>query len=215
MEITTNNGTYTAQTLLIATGASRRKLEVPGAKEFDQKGLTYCASCDGPLLDGKDVVVVGGGNAGFETALQLLAYCKSVTLLHHGKEFKGDAISIEAALSDPKMKGVKNAEPLEVLGEQFVTGLRFKHLDTGKEETLNVEGVFVEIGIIPNTQWLGDTVNMTPFKQVVVDPETQRTSHEKIWAAGDCANGLYHQKNIAAGDAVKALEDIYMFLRRS
>lgn len=215
VEITTRKGSYSAKTLLVATGASRRKLTVPGAKEFDQKGLTYCASCDGPLFADKDVVVVGGGNAGFETALQLLEYCKSVTLLHHGAEFKADAISVEAALGNPKMRGVKNAEPLEVIGEKFVNGLRFKHLDTGEEETLNVEGVFVEIGIIPNTQWLGDAVEMSPFKQVHVDPKTQRTSHPKIWAAGDVADGLYHQNNIAAGDAVKALEDIYMHLRRS
>ncbi|MBI4087825.1 FAD-dependent oxidoreductase [Candidatus Kaiserbacteria bacterium] len=215
VEITTGKGFYAAKTLLITTGASRRKLEVPGAKEFDQKGLTYCASCDGPLFADKDVVVIGGGNAGFETALQLLEYCKSVTLLHHGAEFKADAISVEAAVANPKMRAVTRSEPLEVTGEQFVSGLRFKHLDTGEEEKIAIEGVFVEIGIIPNTQWLGDAVEMTPFKQVVVDPATQRTSHPHIWAAGDVANGHYHQNNIAAGDAVKALEDIYMHLRRS
>src|SRR3989344_6431646 len=145
VEITTRKGTYAAKTLLVATGASRRKLEVPGAKEFDQKGLTYCASCDGPLFADKDVVIVGGGNAGFETALQLLEYCKSVALLHHGKQFKADEISIEAALSNQKMRGVLTAEPFEVIGEQFVTGLRFNLLDTDKEETFAVEGVFVEI----------------------------------------------------------------------
>jgi alkyl hydroperoxide reductase subunit F len=214
LEITTNKETYSGKTLLVASGAARRKLDVPGAKEYDQKGLTYCASCDGPLFADKDVVVVGGGNAGFETALQLLEYCKSVTLLHHGKEFKGDAISVEAALTNPKMRAIKEAVPTKVFGEQFVTGIGFKHLDTGKEESLAVEGVFVEIGIIPNTQWLGDVVELSGFKQVHIDPRTQKTSHPRIWAAGDVADVLYHQNNIAAGDAVKALEDIYMYLRR-
>ena len=215
VEVTTNKGTYGAKTLLVASGAARRKLEVPGAKEFDQKGLTYCASCDGPLFADKDVVVIGGGNAGFETALQLLEYCKSVTLLHHRDEVKADAISVEAALANPKMRLVKNAEPLEVIGDKFVHALKFKHKDTGEEETLNVEGVFVEIGIIPNTQWLGNAVEMSAFKQIKINERTQKTSHPRIWAAGDVADGLYHQNNIAAGDAVKALEDIYMFLRRS
>lgn len=214
LEITTAKSAYSAKTLLVASGASRRKLEVPGAKEYDQKGLTYCASCDGPLFADKDVVIIGGGNAGFETALQLLEYCKSVTLLHHRAEVKADEISVEAARANPKMRIVTSAEPLEVLGEQFVKSLKFRHLDTGKEETLNVEGVFVEIGIIPNTQWLGDTVEMSPVKQVRINEKTQKTSHPRIWAAGDVADGLYHQNNIAAGDAVKALEDIYMFLRR-
>ena len=214
IEITTNKNTYQSRAVLVASGATRRKLEVKGAAEFDQKGLTYCASCDGPLFEGKDVAVVGGGNAGFETALQLLAYSKSVTLLHHSAAFKADAISVEAATANPKMRAIVSADPVEVSGEQFVTGLRFKHLDTGKEEKLAVEGVFVEIGLIPNTAWVGNALEMNAIKQIKVDPKTQRTSHPRIWAAGDCTDGLYHQNNIAAGDAVKALEDIYMALQR-
>ncbi len=215
VEVTTSKGTYSAQALLIATGASRRKLDVPGAKEFDQKGLTYCASCDGPLFADKDAVIIGGGNAGFETALQLLEYCKSVTLLNRSNVFKADEISVESALANPKMRVIKNAVPTKVTGEQFVTGLTLKHTDTGKEEELTVEGVFVEIGLIPNTQWLGNAVKMNEIRQVKIDARTQRASHARIWAAGDCTDGPYHQNNIAAGDAVKALEDIYMFLRRN
>ena len=202
-----------ARTVLITTGARRRLLEVPGAKEFDQKGLTYCASCDGPLFADKDVVVVGGGNAGFETALQLLAYCKSVTLLHRSDKFKADEISVEAALKNPKMRAILNAEPTEVLGDKFVTGLKWKDIKTGKEEMLTVEGVFVEIGLLPNTEWIGDALDINQFKQIKADPRTQRTSHPRVWAAGDVTDGTYHQNNIAAGDAVKALEDIYLFLR--
>jgi len=202
-----------ARAVLITTGARRRILEVPGAKEYDQKGLTYCASCDGPLFENKDVAVIGGGNAGFETALQLLAYCKSVTLLHKSDKFKADEISVEAALKNPKMRAITNAEPTEVVGEQFVTGLRWKDGKTAKEELLPVEGIFVEIGLLPNTEWLGTALNINEFKQIKIDERTQKTSHPRVWAAGDCTDGRYHQNNIAAGDAVKALEDIYLFLR--
>lgn len=214
VEITTKDGkTYSAKTALITAGANRRQLNIPGAAQFEHKGLTYCASCDGPLFADKDVAVIGGGNAGFETALQLLAYCKSVTLLHKQAEFKADAISVEAAIANPKMRALKSVEPLEVSGDKFVTGLRFKHVDTGNEETINVEGIFVEIGLIPNTEWLKGVIDLNEWGQVKVDPSTQMTSHPRVWAAGDCTNGVYHQNNIAAGDAVKALEDIYVSLR--
>ena len=202
-----------ALAVLITTGANRRKLEVKGAAEYDQKGLTYCASCDGPLFADKDVAVIGGGNAAFETALQLLAYCKTVTLFNRTDTFRADAISVNAALANPKMRVVKNSEILEVVGETFVTGLRWKDSLTGKEELLPVEGIFVEIGLIPNTAWVGSALEMNAVKQIKVDPRTHQTSHPRVWAAGDCTDGLYHQNNIAAGDAVKALEDIYMSLR--
>ncbi len=215
VEVTTKDGkNHAGKALLIATGANRRKLEVPGAAEFDQKGLTYCASCDGPLFADKDVVVVGGGNAAFETALQLLAYCKTVTLLNRGTELRADAITVEAAKSHENMRILTNTTPLEVLGDKFVTGLRIKHADTGSEETLPIEGVFVEIGLVPNTAWLGNAVDMNAVKQVKTDPRTGRTSHPRIWAAGDCTDSLYHQNNIATGDAVRALEDIYMAAHR-
>jgi len=200
--------------LLIASGARRRTLNIPGAKEYDQKGLTYCASCDGPLFADKDVAVIGGGNAGFETALQLLAYCKTVTLFNRTETFRADEITIAATKVYPNMRIIKNATPLEVVGENFVTGLKWKDTKTGKEETLSVEGIFVEIGLLPNTEWIGDTLELNAVKQIKVDPRTQRTSHPRIWAAGDITDGLYHQNNIAAGDSVKALEDIYMALRR-
>jgi len=215
VEITLKNGTvYSARTALITAGAQRRTLDIPGAKEFDQKGLTYCASCDGPLFADQDVAVVGGGNAAFETALQLLAYCKSVTLLARGESLRADEITVAAATANPKMRIIKNATPTEVVGEKFVTGLKWSDA-AGTETTLPVAGIFVEIGLLPNTAWLGDTLTLNEVKQIVVDPRTQRTSHPRVWAAGDITDGLYHQNNIAAGDAVKALEDIYISVRKN
>lgn len=203
-----------AKSLLVTSGARRRALDIPGAKEFDQKGLTYCASCDGPLFADKNVAVIGGGNAAFETALQLLAYCKSVTLFNRSDAFRADEVTIAAALAHPKMLVVKNSEILAVEGAQFVTGLRWKNKQTGEESLLPVEGIFVEIGLLPNTEWLGDKLAINAIKQIKVDPKTQRTSHPRVWAAGDATDGLYHQNNIAAGDAVRALENIYVSLRR-
>jgi alkyl hydroperoxide reductase subunit F len=214
--VTTEKGEkFESKMLLIASGSRRRKLSIPGAAEFDQKGLTYCASCDGPLFAGQPVAVIGAGNAGFESALQLLAYCPTVYLLARSENVRADEISVEAAKKNPNFKLLLNAEPTAIEGEQFVKSLKYKDVKTGEETKLDVGGIFIEIGLLPNSEWLGNVVTLNEVKQVVADPMTQRTSHPRIWAAGDVTDGLYHQNNIAAGDAVKALEDIYMALRRS
>lgn len=210
--IETDSGIFQAKAVLIATGSTRRKLEISGAEEFDNKGLTYCATCDGPLFENQDVAVIGGGNAAFETAAQLLAYAKSVTLLNRSNTFKADEVTVEKVLAHPKMKAIKNAIPVEVLGDKFVNGLVYKEQNTGEEKTLPVTGIFVEIGLLPNTQFVGNLLEKNEIGQIKVDPRTQRTSVKGIWSAGDCSDGLYHQNNIAAGDAVKALEDIHMYI---
>lgn len=206
--------TFSAKAVLVASGASRRKLQVPGADLFENKGVTYCASCDGPLFGGMDVVVVGGGNAGFESALQLLAYSKSVTLIHRHKEFKADPVTVEKALAHPHMRVIRHAEPLEVMGNAFVTGLKYIDKDLGETKEIPASGIFVEAGVIPNTGYLEGLVELDDVKRVKTDPRSQRTSLEGIWAAGDCTDELYHQNNIAAGDGVKALEDIYLWVKK-
>lgn len=211
--VTDDSGeSFESKTVLVATGADRRRLEVPGAKEFDQKGITYCATCDGPLFADQDVAVIGGGNAAFETTAQLAAYCKSVTLLHRSESFRADAITVEKVKMKPNVKIITNAETQEFKGTQFVSSLVYKNTITGELVELPVTGVFIEIGLIPTTYFVKDLVEMTPNNQIKVDPRTQRSSIAGIWAAGDCTDGLYHQNNIAAGDAIKALEDIYSYL---
>ena len=212
IEITCSDGkTHEARTLLVASGSNRRKLEIPGAAQYDQKGLTYCASCDGPLFADMDVAVIGGGNAAFETAMQLLAYCKSVTLFNRTDKFRADELTVEKVLQHPKIKALTNTALVAIEGEKFVTGIRYKDA-AGVESTLPVAGIFVEIGLVPNTDWIKDIVKVTPYNQIIVNPLTQRTSNPRIWAAGDCTDGKYHQNNIASGDAVKALEDIYNYV---
>jgi alkyl hydroperoxide reductase subunit F len=211
-EVKTDKETYQAKTVLVATGSHRRKLPVPGADEFEHKGVTYCATCDGPMFSDKDLVVIGGGNAGFESAAQLLAYAKSVTLLHRSDQFRADPVTVEAVLKDPKMTAIKNASIKEVVGDKFVTGIVYTDKD-GNDIDLETQGVFVEIGAIPTTEYVKDVVKLDEYNRVEIDPWTQKASEPGIWAAGDCTNIVYHQNNIAAGDAVKALEDIYVYLK--
>ncbi len=214
--ITSDKGnSYEGRALFIATGGRRRKLEIPGAAEFDQKGLTYCASCDGPLFAGAEVVVIGGGNAGLESAAQLLAYAKTVFLIHKYQEFKGDQITADKLRKNPKFHPILHAEPVEIKGNKFVNALVYKDLESGETKELPVTGIFVEIGFIPNTEFIKELVSLNQFGAVPVDAKTQMTSTTGIWAAGDCTDGLYHQNNIAAGDAVKAVEDLYLWLHKT
>ena len=215
---------FETKTILIASGSGRRKLTAKNADKLEHHGLTYCASCDGPLFENMDVAVVGGGNAAFETAAQLLAYCKSVTLLHRSDTFRADAITVEKVLQNPKMKAIKNVEILEIKGDKFVEGLIYKparnasHSDAGgdnatsEQKELKVAGIFVEVGQIPNTDFVKNLVPLDKIGRIKIDAKSQKTEVPGIWAAGDCTNVLYHQNNIAAGDAVRALEDIYLYL---
>ncbi len=212
-EVITESGEkFSTKTILIATGSSRKKLIAKNADKLEHKGLTYCASCDGPLYSDMDVVVIGGGNAAFESAAQLLAYCKSVTILHRSENFRADEITVERVLKNPKIKEFRNVEILEITGDKFVDGIIYKDKKTGKQTELKVAGIFVEIGQIPNTSFVKDLVPLDEIGRVKIDARTQKTEVPGIWAAGDCTDVLYHQNNIAAGDAVRALEDIYLHL---
>lgn len=210
--VTTNKGSYESKSVLVATGSGRKKLDVPGAAEFENKGVVYCASCDGPLFADQDVVVVGGGNAAFESAAQLLAYCKSVTLLHRSERFRADEITVENVLAHKNMHAITEATITRIMGEKFVTGIAYTDKD-GVEHEIPATGIFVEIGLVPSTEFLGDLVSKDEFGRIVIDPWTQRASALGIWAAGDCTTVKYHQNNIAAGDGVRALEDLYLYLK--
>ena len=211
----TNKEEYASKTILITTGSHRRKLEIPGAKEFDAKGIAYCASCDAPLFSGQDTAVIGGGNAAFEAVSQLTVYAKTVTLLNRSENFKADPVIIDLVMKNPKVKIIKNAVPVEIKGDKFVNALVYEDQKGKKTVELPVTGIFVEIGLLPTT-WFAEEagIEMNSFKQIITDSRNQRTSVKGVWAAGDCTDGLFHQNNIAAGDAVKAIEDIYMELQR-
>src|SRR3989338_1973063 len=172
--VKTAAGEYETKTVLITAGSHRRKLTAIGADRLEHKGITYCASCDGPLFANLDFAVVGGGNAGLETAVQLLAYCKSVTIFNRGDGFRGDPITVKKVLDNPKTKAIMNAEILEVKGDKSVSGLVYKDVKTNAVAELAVQGVFVEIGSLPSTEFAAGIIERDKFNQIVVDPRNQR-----------------------------------------
>lgn len=213
--VTKNNKEFKTRAIIIATGSGRKKLTALNSDKFEHKGITYCASCDGPMFKDQDILVIGGGNAGFETAIQLLSYCKTVTLIHRSNTFKADETTIKKILENPKFKIIKNVEIIRVDGSQFVESLTYKNKENSEETTIKTTGIFVEIGQTPNTDFALGLVGIDEIGKIIVDPKTQMTNIEGIWAAGDCSNGKYHQNSIALGDGVKALEDAYIWIQKN
>ena len=207
--ITTEGKVYETERVLVTSGSHRKRLEVPGAKEFDGKGIAYCATCDAPLYDGKEVAVVGGGNAGLESVIDLEPYASKIYLLHRRDTLKADPVTQEKVRGIEKVQIIYNADTIEIMGDKFVSGLRYKDNKTGEEKELAVQGVFVEIGIIPNSEIVKDIVKLNSKGEIIVNHETQVTSDPGIWAAGDVADVLYNQNNISAGDAIKAVLNVY------
>ena len=213
---TTKSGRIlTTRFVLIASGSRHRKLGIPGEKELDGKGVAYCATCDAPIFKDKDVAVVGGGNSGLEAVLDLLPYASKIYLLQRSEQLKGDPITQEKILKHPKVSVIFKAQSTEILGEQFVTGMKYLDANTNETKTLDVGGVFVEIGATPNADFVKGLVEMNPLGEIVVDHKTQATSTPGIWAIGDVSDVLYKQNNISAGDAVKAILNIYGMIHKS
>ncbi len=213
--VTTKKGkVFETKYALIASGSSHRKLNVPGEKELDGKGVVYCSTCDAPLFDGKNVVVVGGGNAGLEAVVDLLPYATSINLFERAATCKGDAVTLEKIKENPKVTISYNVLTTEIVGDGFVKGIKYTDTATNEQKEMAVEGVFVEIGAIPNSGFAEGLVDMNAIKEIIADPKTQRTSHARIWAVGDVSDVLYKQNNISAGDAILAVLNIYETLHK-
>ena len=204
---------FKTKTVLIASGGRRRKLGIPGEAELNGRGVFYCSTCDAPVMKDKSVAVVGGGNAGLEAVVDLLPYAGKIYLLVRSDLLKGDPVNQEKAEQSAKVEVIFNALAQEILGEGMVSSLRYLDKKTDEKKELEVQGVFVEIGSEPNSDFMGDLVRLNEKKEIVVDPKTQAASLPGIWAAGDVTDGLYKQNNISAGDAVKAVLNIYDFLK--
>ncbi|MGB2629785.1 MAG: FAD-dependent oxidoreductase [Candidatus Omnitrophota bacterium] len=206
--VATPKDTYKAKTVVVASGKKSKELGVPGENEFKNKGLTYCATCDGPLFAGKDVVIAGGGNSALDAALQLINIANKVYIVNISKKLFGDAIMRDKVVGNEKVTIFNESQITEVLGDKFVTGV--KMTKEGKEEVLNVQGVFVEIGLVPNAKFIDD-VNKNDLGEIIVNCRNE-TNAPGIYAAGDVTDVPAKQIVIAAGDGAKATIGAFKYI---
>ncbi|KRP57988.1 alkyl hydroperoxide reductase subunit F [Pseudomonas trivialis] len=210
-----SGATLKSRTLILATGARWREMGVPGEQQYKAKGVCFCPHCDGPLFKGKRVAVIGGGNSGVEAAIDLAGIVSHVTLLEFDSKLRADAVLQRKLHSLPNVDVITSALTSEVKGDgQKVTGLVYKDRDSGEFNTLDLEGIFVQIGLLPNTDWLKGTVELTPRGEIIVDARGE-TSLPGVFAAGDVTTVPYKQIVIAVGEGAKASLSAFDHLIRS
>ncbi|MEY2890906.1 MAG: hypothetical protein RJA98_814 [Pseudomonadota bacterium] len=211
-----NGAVLKARSVILATGARWRNMNVPGEHAYRTKGVAYCPHCDGPLFKGKDVAVIGGGNSGVEAAIDLAGVVKSVTLLEFADQLKADQVLVDKLKSLPNVTIHVNAQTTEVVGDgQKMNGLKFKDRVSGAEQLLHMAGVFVQIGLVPNTEFLkGSAVELSRFGEIVIDAKCH-TSAPGIFAAGDVTTVPYKQIIIATGEGAKAALSAFDHLIRT
>jgi len=199
-----NGATLKAKTVILSTGARWRNVNVPGEAEYKNKGVAYCPHCDGPLFKGKRTAVIGGGNSGIEAAIDLAGIVEHVTVIEFAEQLKADAVLVNKLHSLPNVTVHTNAQTTAITGDgSKVNGIRFKDRATGNEHHVELAGVFVQIGLVPNTEWLKGTVELSKFGEIVVDAKGH-TNVPGVFAAGDCTTVPYKQIVIAAGEGAKA-----------
>lgn len=203
-----------SKTVILSTGARWRNVGVPGEAEFRTKGVAYCPHCDGPLFKGKKVAVIGGGNSGIEAAIDLAGVVQHVTVLEFMPELKADAVLQEHLYSLPNVTVYKNVQAREITGTDKVDGITFSHRDTGEEEHLELAGVFVQIGLIANTDWLGEILTRNRIGEICVD-NRNNTSIPGVFAAGDCTDSPFKQIIISMGSGANAALSAFDYLIRS
>jgi len=209
-----NGGVLKAKSVILSTGARWRNVNVPGEAEYKNKGVAYCPHCDGPLFKGKRVAVIGGGNSGVEAAIDLAGIVEHVTLVEFADALKADAVLVNKLKSLPNVTIHTNAQTTEITGDgSKVNGLSFKDRVSGAEQNVPLEGVFVQIGLVPNTEFLKGTVELSKFGEIVVDAKGH-TSVPGVFAAGDCTTVPYKQIIIAAGEGSKAALSAFDYLIR-
>ncbi|MFM8576756.1 MAG: alkyl hydroperoxide reductase subunit F [Limnohabitans sp.] len=210
-----NGATLKAKTVILSTGARWRNVNVPGEAEYKNKGVAYCPHCDGPLFKGKRTAVIGGGNSGIEAAIDLAGIVEHVTVLEFAEQLKADAVLVNKLKSLPNVTIHTNAQTTEITGDgSKVNGIRFKDRSTGSEHHVELAGVFVQIGLVPNTEWLQGTVNLSRFGEIEVDAKGH-TNVPGVFAAGDCTTVPYKQIVIAAGEGSKAALSAFDHLIRN
>ena len=203
-----------ARSVIVSTGARWRNVNVPGEAQYKNKGVAYCPHCDGPLFKGKRVAVIGGGNSGVEAAIDLAGVVQHVTLVEFADALKADAVLVSKLKSLPNVTIHTNAQTTEITGDgQRVNGLRFKDRSSEQMREVALEGVFVQIGLLPNTEFLKDTLELNRFGEIIVDAGCH-TSLPGIFAAGDATTVPYKQIVIAASEGAKAALSAFDYLMR-
>jgi thioredoxin reductase (NADPH) len=211
-KLTTDRGeTVTADTVIISTGASPRHLGVPGEEKLANRGVSYCATCDGFFFRGKKVVVVGGGNSALDEGLFLTRYVSELVIVHRRDALRADPVLQERAFSNPKVRFVWDSTVGEILGDENVTGVRLKNLKTGEETAIEADGVFPYIGHVPNTAIFKGQIDLDETGYILADDRT-RTNVPGVFAAGDVVDHVYRQAITAAGDGCKAAMEATWFL---
>jgi alkyl hydroperoxide reductase subunit F len=209
-----SGATLKSKTVIISTGARWRNLGVPGEAEFKNKGVAYCPHCDGPLFKGKHVAVIGGGNSGVEAAIDLAGIVGHVTVFEFMPELKADAVLQKRLHSLPNVTVHKNVQVKEITGQDKVNGIKYIERDTNTEQHLELEGVFVQIGLVPNTDWIGDSLERTRFGEIVVNNHGA-TDMPGVFAAGDCTATPYKQIIISMGSGANAALGAFDYLIRN
>jgi alkyl hydroperoxide reductase subunit F len=210
-----SGATLRSRTVILSTGARWRNMNVPGEEQYRTKGVTYCPHCDGPLFKGKRVAVIGGGNSGIEAAIDLAGVVAHVTVLEFAPELKADAVLQRKLKSLPNVDVIVNAQTTEVNGDGHkVTGITYKDRTNDETKHIALEGIFVQIGLLPNTDWLKGTVELSKFGEIVVDAHG-RTNVPGVLAAGDCTTVPYKQIIIAAGAGATAALSAFDHLIRT
>lgn len=194
---------YKSKTVIIAAGSKWRQLNVPGEEKLRGRGVCYCAICDGPFFRGLDIAVVGGGNSGVEAALDLSKMVKSIKIVEFSDKLNADKVLIDKLLVTPNIEAITSAEVVEVMGTDEVTGLKYKDKISGEEKTVKVEGVFVEIGLVPNSQFVDGVLELNKSKEIIVNKHCE-TSVPGIYACGDITDVPFKQIIIASGEGAKA-----------
>ena len=215
VEIELENGAVLkSKSVILSTGARWRNIGVPGEQEFRNKGVAYCPHCDGPLFEGKHVAVVGGGNSGVEAAIDLAGIVKHVTVLEYGAELKADSVLQDRLRNLPNVTIIKNAQTTEITGTDNVNGISYIDRETETEKHIELQGVFVQIGLVPNTDWLGSSVERNKAGEIVIDSRGA-TSVPGVFAAGDCTDSAYKQIIISMGAGATASLSAFDYLIRN
>ena len=209
-----NGGVLKSKTVLLSTGARWRNVNVPGEAEYKNKGVAYCPHCDGPLFKGKQVAVIGGGNSGVEAAIDLAGVVAHVTLIEFDTKLRADAVLVNKLNSLPNVTIHVNAQTTEITGDGAkMNGLTFKDRATNELHHIELAGVFVQIGLVPNTEWLKGTLELSKHGEIVVDAKGA-TSLPGVFAAGDATTVPFKQIIIATGDGAKAALGAFDYLMR-